>query len=405
MGRSLAEVGRDGTLTATTEATGFSLYDGSAGIALFLARLFEMTGLAEARTTALGAIERSIRQLERVPVKPALAMSVFVGTLGVAYAARQVAGLVGDAALTERSESLLESICRALSKSDPLDVLGGKAGAIPVLLELSRQPGLSGLQAVAVELGEQIVGRARRTESIWSWAPDPTAETVTPGLPLTGLSHGASGIAWSLLELHAATGRREYREAANGAFAYEDSLFDPKLGNWPDLRDRTGPESLSIPLRYVCGWCHGAPGIALARLRAATLDPMGRPAHLAMARAAVATTGDTLETTGLDPSTDASLCHGVAGWIDVVWIAGRLLGDATYRERAERAAQHLLQSKPASGHWPSGVASRGPNQSLMLGQAGVGYLCLRLHNPSTVPSVLLPGASWHESVGTPEGTT
>ena len=47
--------------------------------------------------------------------------------------------------------------------------------------------------------------------------------------------------------------------------AYEDSLFDPQVGNWPDLRSGSpGVQAPSSP-SYAVARCHGVPGIALAR--------------------------------------------------------------------------------------------------------------------------------------------
>jgi lantibiotic modifying enzyme len=77
--------------------------------------------------------------------------------------------------------------------------------------------------------------------------------------PLAGLSHGAAGIAWALLALFARTGEERFRTAARGGIAFERSVFSTEAGNWRDLRD---PEHARFPT----AWCHGAPGIGLARL-------------------------------------------------------------------------------------------------------------------------------------------
>ena len=53
-------------LTPTVTALGPELYDGTSGVALFLAQLFARTGNLEFRHTALGAITRALRQLDRL---------------------------------------------------------------------------------------------------------------------------------------------------------------------------------------------------------------------------------------------------------------------------------------------------------------------------------------------------
>ena len=90
MGRSMtAEDDRSGTpITPTSAALGPDLYAGSAGIALFLAQLFAMTGDNEHRRTALGAMARSLRQVDRrQTANTTPEISVFFGGLGVAWAA------------------------------------------------------------------------------------------------------------------------------------------------------------------------------------------------------------------------------------------------------------------------------------------------------------------------------
>ena len=75
--------------------------------------------------------------------------------------------------------------------------------------------------------------------------------------------------------------------------------------------------------------------------------------------------------------------------MDIVLTAGTILEDSAYLEHSFRVARVMTDRHARSGKWPSGLVSRGPNPSLMLGSAGLGYSLLRLHDPKTVPSVLL----------------
>jgi hypothetical protein len=59
------------------------------------------------------------------------------------------------------------------------------------------------------------------------------------------------------------------------------------------------------------------------------------------------------------------------------------------RAAARAAGRALIDKYAASGSWPSGVATAGPNPSLMLGNAGIGMHFLRLHAPETVPPLLI----------------
>jgi lantibiotic modifying enzyme len=183
------------------------------------------------------------------------------------------------------------------------------------------------------------------------------------------------------------TGRDDFRDGSRAAFAYEDDLFDRVAGNWPDLRAAVRDEAASP--QYGAAWCHGAPGIGLARLRASQLDARCRDAYAATARVALATTATALEAMAQEPGADASLCHGLAGLAEILLTAADVLGDEGHRARARTAAVALAARHAERGDWPSGAPSRGPNPSLMLGTAGIGYHFLRQGRPRQVPAVLL----------------
>src|SRR5262249_60602800 len=82
------------------------------------------------------------------------------------------------------------------------------------------------------------------------------------GLSLSGMCHGLAGFAYALASLAAARGREDFADAAAECIAFEDQSYDPARPNWPDLRAAGQPV-------WPCQWCHGAPGIGLARLATA----------------------------------------------------------------------------------------------------------------------------------------
>lgn len=162
-----------------------------------------------------------------------------------------------------------------------------------------------------------------------------------------------------------------------------DTYFHAEVGNWRDARDAMGAGS------FQTAWCHGAPGIGLARLRMMTLDPASRTTHAAMARIAARTTLAALAAKLALPRHDATLCHGIAGLSEIALTAGVLLDDADLRTAAAQAAGELVRRYGAAGDWPSGMPSGGCSPALMLGSAGIGYHFLRLYAPERIPSVLL----------------
>ena len=301
----------------------------------------------------------------------------------MAYVAWRTAPQLEQPELLLNSRSILDRVLESASRPHMLDVIGGNAGAIPVLLAMGRDPCLEHCRALAIRLGEELCrvdpSRSGVSGQGWDRASGLELDQFTP----SGFSHGASGLGLALLELYAATGRAEFRDAARRSFAYEDTLFDPAKRNWADLHRPSGRNNFD---RF---WCNGAPGIALARLRAATLDPLRKEDNIAKARVALATTLEAIDENHSAQRADTSLCHGLAGLGEIISIAGDVLGEPSFHARAMALAQSLIDRYGSSGNWPSGLPSGGPNQSLMLGLAGIGYWLLRLHDPHNVPPFLL----------------
>lgn len=385
MGRSEAELSEFGLeITPTSSALNGELYNGSAGIALFLAELFHVTGAMEFQRVALAAIAHSMRQLGRMQSGGgASPLSFFRGHLGVAYAAERIGVLTGALDRNPQLESLIDRVCDAGSQPHELDLISGNAGAIPALLALAADHRFESCRAVAIALGEELCQKAGGVGLGRVPEPDDSSGSPEASTPQTGLAYGAAGIGLALLELYGATGRVDFLEAGRGAFDHEDTVFDAGQGNWADGRLASGS------LIYERTWCHGAPGIALSRLCAAALDPEYARRHHQMGRIAVSTTLDAIDKDLVHPRYDASLCLGLAGLGEVVLISSQLLGDETYQERAQELGRAMIDRHSASADWPSGVASRGLNPSFMLGLAGIGHWFLRLHDPRGIPPLLL----------------
>jgi lantibiotic modifying enzyme len=207
--------------------------------------------------------------------------------------------------------------------------------------------------------------------------------------PLTGFSHGAAGIAWALLELAAISGLGRFRATALEALAYERALYSEEEQNWPDLRvfDADQPSRDARP-GFRAMWCHGAAGIGLGRL--ASLRHLDDPTS----RAEIATALRTTAARGFGES--HALCHGDLGNLELLTQAGRVLGDAYWREEAWRMASAILASIERSS-WVCGTSLAVESPGLMTGLAGIGYGLLQLAAPERVPSVLLlePPAAVH----------
>jgi hypothetical protein len=373
---------------------GGGVYQGTAGIGLFLAELAALTGDGRAARTAAGAIRHALTEGERIAHT---AFGLYGGRVGIAWAATRAAELLGHDDFRAAAARVLEPLEGKESQDRGTDVIGGAAGAIPALLSLAAPLDRENLREMARRLGDHLIATAVREPDGWSWATMPSASARN----LNGYAHGAAGCGQALLELFHATGEGRFRYGAEQAFAYERRTFSPELGNWPDLRHVKLSEYVQSgrvdALRalllseegfpgqtpnFMSAWCHGAPGIGLTRLRAWQL--LAEEVFREEAEAAVRATLRSLD----EPRMNYSLCHGRAGNCETLLMAADVFSDASIRERAEDFMREGCEAYGAAEAWPSGTMGAVPDPSLLLGEAGTGHFLLRLHSPA-VPSVLL----------------
>ena len=372
-----------GEWVVVQRALGPVLYDGTAGVALFLARVYALTGEQPFRTAARGALRQALGALDRVG--PPVAGAFHSGLAGISWALAEAGDALDDAAWTEEAAKVADSLAAVAPDARALDVITGSAGAVPALLGLARRMERPALAELAARHGEQLLEAARRGPNGWSWH----TLDMPARADLTGYSHGAAGIGVALLELAAATGDARFRQGADEAFRYEAHAFSAQHGNWPDYRVFGDPAAeAALPLSYSLAWCHGAPGIGLSRLRAWALT--GDGTRLAEARAALATTVRALEAGLAGGGYGFSLCHGDAGNAELPLLAAEVLGEPALALTAERVGWAGIERYGGPGlPWPCGVPNAGEAPGLMLGLAGIGHFYLRLYDPTAVPSVLL----------------
>ncbi|HEY5260828.1 MAG TPA: lanthionine synthetase LanC family protein [Solirubrobacteraceae bacterium] len=369
---AMPEEGIGGRTTLSYRALGADLYGGTAGVGLFLAEIARTTADEQCRRTALGALRHAVSRVEDIPASQ---VGLYSGRPGVALALTLAARALDQPELDGAARAIASNLTGP-GAGEELDLMSGSAGAIVGLLALRVLLEEEKLLDLAVLHGDALLAAAEQPGDGLCWPA-----RMLPGTPsLTGLSHGAAGIAVALLELAAATGLDRYRLAAEAGFAYERTLFDPVARNWPDLRGehRDGQASFAV------FWCHGAPGGALARLRALELYELGE--LRGEAHAGLATTEDWVSAALASGSVNYSLCHGLAGNAEIL-LEGSTLS-TTASDLAGRVAEagiedYLADERP----WPSG-AYGGFAPCLFLGLAGIGRFYLRLAQPE-LPSLLL----------------
>ena len=192
---------------ASYQALGPELYDGSAGVALFLAELYAASGDVASARTARAAARHALSKADSV--EPPRSFGLYTGSIGIAFAAARIGTVTRDDELLDGARKLLQRCSENHDSEHDLDVISGTAGAIPALLMLGNSLDQGSLLDFARRLGDDLLDKAVAVEDACCWK--------TAGTPnnryLTGFSHGNAGIGWALLELFEATADDRYRRA------------------------------------------------------------------------------------------------------------------------------------------------------------------------------------------------
>ncbi len=348
------------------------LYDGLCGTLLFLAAVERCAGdtipLGDTIAGATRSITTFVQDGQSARFLFEAGTGAGLGASSLVYGLAVCGSLLEDSSYLDLAEKAGSWITLERCESDDRqDLLGGNAGAVLSLLKLHslRSEGRWLEQAVAV--GRQLL--ASRVET----ASGHRAWLTLEGKPLLGISHGAAGIAMALDRLATASGETEFRDAAIEALDYENTLFDADLGNWPDLRWAKSKQGYHFETR----WCHGAPGIALARAFTKGIPQAGN--DLAPA----------LETTQRAPFSPLDhLCCGNLGRAQILQFAARSTRNPDWETAAQNLTQQVLDTASQKGRYQLGLAPGLPIYAFHQGLGGIGYHYLWMNPKHGLPCIL-----------------
>ncbi|MES2707801.1 MAG: type 2 lanthipeptide synthetase LanM family protein [Verrucomicrobiota bacterium] len=355
----------------------YYLYDGAAGMALFLAALAKVTDSEPARKTALAALDPVRAILDSPNAASMISREGIGGCSGLGslvYALTVVSRLLEVPELLERARRVSRLLDdERIARDQSLDIVSGSAGAILSLLALHRACGDPEVLARAVACGEHLLSHAERVgDDALAWPSWPDQ------LLLAGYSHGAAGCATALVELFKATGEARYGDATRAALRYERGLFDPEAENWPILMPDGGS-------RLASTWCHGAPGILLSR--AAFLGVFGEQED-AVLRAEMEAARRTTLAAGL--SGVDHLCCGTMGRVEILHATAAAMPESSGMEMARLGATLTVrraQQRKAFSLQTDAVRNAVFQPGFFRGSSGIGHTLLRLARPDLVPSV------------------
>lgn len=368
------------SLRARIAIAGTDLYAGATGTALALA--------AAARETKHQQLaELAARSFDTFTVTSSVSSNANVGLAGLggeSYGLAIGGRLLGREDLIDRgAKHLLQLKQRSLAGVRSADIIHGLAGWLLAALavdEMTRHIGKSSDLASAInEVAQEL---RRRQGNNGSWPNDYE-------VGLCGYAHGASGIAWALVRHGHCFDEPISISAAEAAFRYEDGWFDQQQGNWPDLRRVTAACAKTCRLPFLFSWCHGSPGILLAREASERLGCDINDASKGILQRA----RQALES-NLNMQLDHPCC-GLAGQLEPDIVRASLSKNPTGLSQARTLlAEAVERSQYEGGYALLGAEARGAvHPGLFQGAAGMVYTLLRAANPEELPSFLLMEAA------------
>ncbi len=353
-----------------------TFYSGIAGLVYYLAYYAAFTKDPADRKNAEMALANMHQQLEddwQVYDTP----GAMAGLGGAAYTYLHLSALWQQPSFVDKAFHILERDLQNQQINPELfDIIGGAAGLVCVALVGYETSGQKRFLALAETFADILLGAAKTDDHGKYWALGENAH------PLTGFSHGWSGIAYALSWLAKHSSRTGLQSEISHILMREHKDFLPEAGNWRDWRLHNMTENPSENHNdFGYFWCNGSAGIGLSRigmLATGQTDPL--------LKADIEVAAHTTLSHGLGHN--HSLCHGDMGNLDFLMQAATLLQD---RALESACLSSLGQSCETilEGRIFGGSSRRVAPPDLMTGLSGVAYGLLRFLAPDTMPDLML----------------
>lgn len=356
---------------------GDTLYDGRAGIALFLTS----AALARPLPAVMSLANQTWQALaDSTPRSASLPMGAYDGRAGIGYALAWAGLTLDEPRWIRAAANLASDLDEHLDTDSAFDVLSGAAGIALIAATLAHLPALSMFEKVAIHAADHLIRHAQPESTGWYW---PAAGSTHGGL--TGFAHGAAGISAALRRVADLTGQKRFGHAADAAIAWEDAQRDPHSLDWPDYRSTvTAPDNTTDrSTGPMVGWCSGAAGIGMAR----ALSRQPDAAAIQHARREILTHANVAAN---ERVRSHGLCHGLLGNVAILAELDRADPDGAVGHGHVQHG-HRDWSTPSLGsadNWLTGHPANLPTPGLMTGLAGIGHGLLRADVPHLTPKVL-----------------
>lgn len=370
--------------------TGPDIYLGNSGVTLFFIQLYRITK----NKKYYDVIINSINWLNKYDYKNSkFNLSFFSGIGGPMYIYIQFYEITKDNNYLLKAIDIVKN-CSNTRNYQVTDLINGTAGALLSLLHLFNFISDEYILNEIIYHINYIVDASLVTNKGICWEYNKNSIH-----PLCGFSHGASGYGFIFMELYNFTNYSYFYHLAIEAFNYENQYFNLVKNNWPDFRQnlyddehiRSNIDKLKLNddeqlqnCEYMTAWCHGSPGIGMARLYA--YKSVKSDSHLKFYEFSIISL---LSQT--NSFWNHGLCHGIFGNLNLMIDGFIQTNNHELYSECGNIIFKCIVEKIKNGRYSGGDSTTEKiDNSLFNGLSGIGHFFLRFLYPFQIESILIP---------------
>ncbi len=325
------------------------LYDGG-GIIVLLASEYVETQNELYKLTVKAAL-RGFESLEMSKV-----LSAYNGIGSLLYIYYYLYELWNESIYYTKFQNMLNEIAHIeINSNINIDFCNGLAGMVVLLVNIYKKDKNIIIKNLLKKYSEYII------ENI-------------DNINLAGLAHGYAGVSLAIAGCYNIFKEKKYLKIVEELIIRENKMFDNKIENWKDVRDKNNiGDSLY--------WCHGASGIAISRMR--VYEYTNLPICKSDIQRAVKKINQDFYKVS-----NHSLCHGKMGNIEVLdLISNNIFEYKNMKKEINDKFTNTINDIFDEGV-VCGISNAYDMLSFMLGITGMAYSILR-YKTKKYPSLLL----------------
>jgi hypothetical protein len=368
---------------------GTDLFNGSAGVILFYLRLYDY---CKAPLYLQACKQAADVLLEHDAIRQPQYFTLYTGATGLIYLCIKMYEATNAKKYIDHALALVQHFEPGiLQQVVQDDFMSGHAGNIFLLTYLHAHTENESVKMLTRSLTDKLIQQARIAPQGLRWGHVKRSYDC-----LTGFSHGASGIAYALLQAAQYWGDEGLTCLAEQSLHYEMLYYDAAANNWLDLRltsthlyeaDIMDWQAASFR-KYASdanAWAHGAAGVGLSRLYAWQLTR--NPSYLQQVNLAVERC---LKDVQLLQRGDFTLCSGYGGPASFLLQGAGILQRPHLRLAAQQTALAAVQFYRQQGVYNTYVPDANNDPGLFSGLAGVGYFLVNTLLPYREDAITHP---------------